>query len=168
MLSKNSWIWKNIRHFSSKLFLWWKISEIEWPFSVAPMAIMIIPKKVANNLRNWRLMSAFTKKNWEVLMKIEGIQARLVRVGVGVQLGLKVYIVDFSLYCRNGKNIFWICICIFLEFFTRTFNFRYGNRFLSCFKEWIRKKWHCYSRKVFVQIVTVCDHYGYLKCKGES
>ena len=35
-------------------------------------------------------------------------------------------------------------------------------------KNGLEKKWHCYSRKVFVQIVTVCDHYGYLKCKGES
>ena len=79
------------------------------------------PKKFRSFDENWRNTS-------------------FVRVGVGVQLGLKVYIVDFSLYCHNGKNIFWICICIFLEFFTRTFNFRYGNRFLSCFKEWIRKK----------------------------
>ena len=30
---------------------------------------------------------------------------------------LKVYIVDFSLFCHYGKNIFWSCICIFLEFF---------------------------------------------------
>ena len=39
------------------------------------MAFSYCLQQSGNNVRIWRLMSAFTKKNWEVLMKIEGIQA---------------------------------------------------------------------------------------------
>ena len=50
------------------------LARMHGPKNCAPYGLLLL--SLANcHSRKWRLMTAFTKKNWEVLIEIEGIEA---------------------------------------------------------------------------------------------